>query len=272
MSETKPDFDGLYRLETESTRRKFLSAFATASFGIAGLRNATERAFGEKPDGVPLIWRYDRFGNPETVWYISKERYRRIQVYHELPPNVIYEKTEGVNGIKLTQQSAEPTDLALKILVDKNTRSVRRDLPNRIQKIPVVVEERQTNPKPALCDRRLLNFYDPLPANPEIAGVYSDGSLSGEGTLGIVCYNDNPTTPTNVISQLHMSRGREATKPRTSSMRGKTIVGTPAQKRLENMLPIVRWAIQAWTFPSIDIVPVQRTQTFEGMPTTIWDI
>lgn len=169
MLDAIPDFevDGLYRLDTESTRRKFLGVLATFGAGLAGLRKATERAFGEKPDGVPLVWRYDRFGNPETVRYVPRERRRRIRVYYNLHPDTVYEQTEGVNGFTLEQRSADPTDLALKVYVDENTRTVRRNLANRVQQVPVVVEERHIDPTPArVCDRRAQDFYDPLPANP----------------------------------------------------------------------------------------------------------
>jgi hypothetical protein len=192
----EPKIDGLYQIKNDTTRRKFLSTLATSGMGLAGLRKATERAFGEKPDGVPLIWRYDRFGNPETVHYVPRERYRRIMVYYDLHPSTIYEQTEGINGITLEQQSTNPTDLALKVFVDNNTPSVRRSLPNRVQNVPLNIEERKIDRELArVCDRRALNFYDPLPANPEIDGEFDDGNNTTPGTLGVVGWNDDSNNP-----------------------------------------------------------------------------
>lgn len=195
MSDAVSDstLDGLYRLDEDTTRRKFLSALAASGVGLAGLRNATERAFGEKPDGVPLVWRYDKYGNPETVRYVPEECHRRIMAYYDLDPGTVYDRTESVNGISLEQRSDDPTDLTFKVYVDDNNRSVRRDLPNRIQKIPVTLEERVVDREfGRVCDRRSLNFYDPLPANPEIDGYDGDGTYYGTGTLGVVYWNDNP--------------------------------------------------------------------------------
>lgn len=209
MSSAVPDskIEGLYQLNTKTTRRRFLGALVASGAGIAGLRSATERAFGETPDGKPLVWRYDRFGNPETVRYVPKERHRRIQVYESLDPQRFYERTDGVNGITLQQRSNDPTDLAVKVYVDTNTQLVRRDLPNRVQDVPVIAEERETNRKWArVCDRRILHFYDPLPANPQISAFDSDDNKYGEGTLGVVAYNDDPNNPyTAYITAAHVA-------------------------------------------------------------------
>jgi len=184
--------DGLYQLDTKATRRKFLGVLAGSGTGLAGLRTATERVFGENPDGKPLVWRYDRFGNPETVRYIPEERYRRIQVYENTHPIRFYERVDGVNGITLEQRSDDSTDLVLKVYVDRNTRSVRNDLPNRVKRVPITVEERKTNREFAReCERRAQDFYDPLPANPKISTIDSDGNKHASGTLGVVCWNDD---------------------------------------------------------------------------------
>lgn len=195
MTRTIPSsrFDSLYQLNTETTRRKFMGTLAGSSASLAGLRAATERAFGENPDGKPLVWRYDRFGNPETVRYIPEERYRRIQVYENVHPRRFYEQADGVNGITLEQQSSDSTDLRLKVYVDRNNRSVRSNLPNRVKRVPVTVEERKTDLEWArVCERRAQDFYDPLPANPKISTLDSDDNKHGSGTLGVVCWNDNP--------------------------------------------------------------------------------
>jgi len=167
--------------------------------GIGGIQKATERAFGEKPDGKPVVWRYNRDGTPETIRYVPEERYRRLQVYENVHPRNMYERTDGVNGLTLEQQSDDPTDLALKVYVETLKPSVRRDLPNRVQSVPVTVEERHVDREwGRVCDRRALDFYDPLPADPEISGYDSAGNWSGTGTLGVVCWNTDSNDPSEV--------------------------------------------------------------------------
>jgi len=208
MSEAVPDTEtgGLYQPKTDTTRRKFLGVLAAAGTGIAGIRKATERVFGEKPDGKPVVWRTDGAGNPETVRYVPKERYRRLKVYGNLHPRSIYERADGVNGLTLEQQSDDPTDLALKVYVDNDTRSVQRDLPNRVQDVPVTVEERKVDREwGRVCDRRATDFYDPLPANPEISGYDSNDNFYGSGTLGVVCWNTDSNDPHEVyITAAHV--------------------------------------------------------------------
>lgn len=195
MRESNSQSQGLYQLNTESTRRKFLGVLAGTGVNLAGLRTATESVFGEKPDGKPLVWRYDQFGNPETVRYIPEERYRRIQVYENIHPSRFYGRADGVNGITLEQRSNDSKELVLKAYVDHNTHTVRRNLPNRVKQIPVTIEERKTNREWAVCNRRVLDFYDPLPANPEILTYDSNGNKHGEGTLGVVCWNNDANYP-----------------------------------------------------------------------------
>lgn len=189
----EPQTEGIYRINSETTRRKFLGGLAGATTSLAGLQLATERAFGENPKGKPLVWRYDRFGNPETIRYVPQERYRRIQVYENVNLHRFYERSDRVNGMTLKQRSDDPTDLALKIYADQNTRSVRHKLPNRFKEVPVIIEERKINRNwGRTCDRRILDFYDPLPANPGISTYDGDNNKISEGTLGVVCWNDDP--------------------------------------------------------------------------------
>lgn len=207
--------DGVYRIGSVTTRRKFIATLAASGGGLAGIRKTTARTFGEKPAGVPIVWRLDRFENPETVRYIPKERYRRIMAYHKMDPETVYEKSHNVNGIALIQTSSDPTDLSLKVYVNRNTRSVRRSLPNRIQDVPVVAEERKVDRRLASCDRRIQDFYDPLPANPEIKGIDDSGNKIGAGTLGVVCWNANDFNPYEAyITAYHVVEKSDGTPAR----------------------------------------------------------
>lgn len=197
MPEDEPS-DGVYRLESGSIRRSFLRTLAVSGTGLASIKSATQDAFGEEPDGVPIVWRRDRFGNPETINYVPRERRRRIKVYENLPSDTFRKRSDAVNGFTLRQQSDDPADLALEVHVNQDKWSVRRGLPSRVQGIPVVVEKEKTNVEPVgceVCDRRDLNFYDPLPANPRVTGVDSSGSSFGSGTLGFVGWNSDPNSP-----------------------------------------------------------------------------
>lgn len=182
---------GIVRLSERSTRRKFLKYSLASSAGLAGFRKATEKVTGEKPDGVPIVWRRDKHGDPETLRYVPKERYRRLMVYKNLDIGHLTNKSGKVNGISTVQRSSDPANLGLKVYVDTNDQSVRRALPNRIQKIPLEVEERQLHLTPGVCNKFAGQYWDPLLANVEVEG----DPFNGTGTLGVVAFNSNQNNP-----------------------------------------------------------------------------
>jgi len=95
------------------------------------LSSVIERAYGARPDGVPLVHTDDVNGDPDKVRIVPGERYRRLQVYANLPISKLGGRYDALNGVRITQRSNDETDLALQFLVDNNTREVRRKLPSR---------------------------------------------------------------------------------------------------------------------------------------------
>lgn len=184
------DRDGLYQINSGKNRRTFLKTLAASGAGIAGIQLATKEAFGEEPDGVPIVWRRDKYGNPETIRFIPKERKRRINVYYNFDTSIFHNKVDGINGFTMVELSDEPTDLGIKVFVDNKTSEVERSLPESVQEVPVVIEERDVESNQHACDKFTTNYFDPLPANVEVIAEYSDGSTESS-TLGIVCWNDN---------------------------------------------------------------------------------
>jgi len=126
----------------ELSRRSVLRGLATAATASgAALSTAVERAYGKKPEGKVIVHTKDIYGQPDTVRVIPKERYRRLKVYERLPIQKFTDR-EGIQALTITQQSDDPTDLALKFLAEKNDRATRKRVPNNYKRVPTVVEEK----------------------------------------------------------------------------------------------------------------------------------
>ncbi len=124
------------------SRRSVLRGLATAATASgAALSAAVERAYGKPPEGKVIVHTDDIHGQPDTVRVIPKERYRRLKLYERLPIQKFTDR-EGVQALTITQQSDDPTDLALKFLVENNNRATRKRVPNNYNRVPTVVEEK----------------------------------------------------------------------------------------------------------------------------------
>jgi S1-C subfamily serine protease len=123
------------------SRRSVLRGLATAATASgAALSAAVERAYGKPPEGKVIVHTDDIYGQPDTVRVIPKERYRRLKLYERLPIQKFTDR-DGVQAVTITQQSDDPTDLALKFLVENNDRATRKRVPNNYKRVPTVVEE-----------------------------------------------------------------------------------------------------------------------------------
>ncbi len=116
-----------------------LATAATASG--AALSAAVERAYGKPPEGKVIVHTDDIHGQPDTVRVIPKERYRRLKLYERLPIQKFTDR-DGIQALTITQQSDDPTDLALKFLVENDVRATRKRVPNNYKRVPTVVEEK----------------------------------------------------------------------------------------------------------------------------------
>ena len=102
---------------------------------------AVKRVYGKPPDGKVIVHTDDIHGQPDTVRVIPKERYRRLKLYERLPIQKFTDR-DGIQALTITQQSDDPTDLALKFLVENNVRATRKRVPNNYNRVPTVVEEK----------------------------------------------------------------------------------------------------------------------------------
>lgn len=113
-------------------RRRFMKALGVGGLGLSG---AIQKVYGKEPDGRPIVWTRNIYGEPERVRVIPKERYRRLKVYERLNPNSIIEHHPIVDEISIEQQSNDEEDLAIKLLLnDNSTRKLNR-LPNEIHDV-----------------------------------------------------------------------------------------------------------------------------------------
>lgn len=182
----------------DANRREFLRALAVAGTGATGLQAATEAAFGRSPNGIPVVWTRDQYGRPDRIRYLPKERHRRLRVFEDCRVDELRGHS-NVNGLTLTSRSDDPTDLALKVFVDRDSWRVRRKLPNRMRGVPVTHDERRLDPRPGrVCDEFSLNFFDPLRGNVEVNARGPRG-YAGSGTLGFVCWNADAGTPSQCL-------------------------------------------------------------------------
>ena len=129
------------------SRRSVLRGLATAATASgAALSAAVERAYGKPPEGKVIVHTDDIHGQPDTVRVIPKERYRRLKLYERLPIQKFTDR-DGIQALTITQQSDDPTDLALKFLVENNVRATRKRVPNNYNRVPTVVEEKPLKAK-----------------------------------------------------------------------------------------------------------------------------
>lgn len=215
--------EGIFEATTgTANRRKFLRTLAVAGTGATGLRAATEAAFGHSPDGIPVVWTRDQYGRPERIRYVPKERHRRLRVYEDCRIDELRGHS-NVNGLTLTERSGDPTDLALKAFVDRDTWRVRRKLPNRVCGVPITHDERRPDPRPGrVCDEFIRNFFDPIRGNVEVRARGPQG-FAGAGTLGFVCWDADAAVPSQcLITASHVVEHDDGTPTKHLKHAGRT--------------------------------------------------
>lgn len=194
----------LHDLSAGTKRRQFLTALGVFGTNPVGLKRAIEAIDGEVDSGVPVVWTRDRTGYPDRVRVVPKERFRRLAVYYELDVGKLVDRHDGVNGVSLGGHPERPTELALDVSVDRIDRLARRRVPNRVRGVPTTLSERRRERTATrVCRRLILDFYDPLPANPRIKGHDESGDVFGGGTLGLVAWNADPTDPYECFVTAH---------------------------------------------------------------------
>lgn len=185
----------------ETSRRSVLRGLAAAATASgAALSTAVERAYGKRPDGRVIVHTDDVHGQPDTVRVIPKERYRRLKVYERLPIRK-FTARDGVRAVTITQQSDDPTDLALKFLVESNVRATRKRVPNNYNRVPTVVEEQPVETVPEAIEGG--SSID----NPNTSGSKSDGTVclvgyDADGTGELILTADHVM---NGADEMHFS-------------------------------------------------------------------
>lgn len=178
-------------------RRQFLRNLAVGGTGLAGVRALIAETYGAEPDGVPLVLTRDRFGEPDRVRIVSRERYRRLQVFTSLDVSELAESIPSLHGVRITQLSSEEHDLGLEVEVEDpwaTTLSSYKGMPVTYRVAPP--------PEVTLESHRESKHYDTMKGNIHISNLVedSDGTLKeSNGTLGVVAYHDDENAPYKVL-------------------------------------------------------------------------
>ncbi len=189
-------------LDVES-RRRFLKMLGAGATATGGLGTVIERAYGEQPEGVPLVHTYDAYGNPDRVRIVAEERYQKIKAYENLPP--AFDDREAINGVRLEQLSDDPTELGLEVSVDpahEDDVSAERletalgaiDMPASV--VPEAVESEHHDCRTAT--------YATMKGGIEVGAARDDGIH--KGTLGLVAYDSVDGAPV-IVTADHLTVG-----------------------------------------------------------------
>ncbi|WP_424016168.1 hypothetical protein ACOZ4N_00800 (plasmid) [Halorientalis pallida] len=186
----------------QTTRRRFLKMLGIGSVGITGLQAALENAYGEEPEGVPLVLTKDRQGQPEKVKIIEEERHNKIQKYKRFSNKV---RSEKIGRMSLKSRSDSRGDLKIKVTMSKRKNPDKGKNPsinsleksiqnNKPDQIPVEINKKVIDGKKHACGSR----GDDRSTMEGGIGISTYPS-STSGTLGLVCYGDGTNTLDNVL-------------------------------------------------------------------------
>lgn len=159
----------------KTSRRKVVKYMGLSGFGLASFKQAVSKVTGAEIDGVPMVVSRDLELNPKRIKSVSKERRRRLMVYKDINHRDYISNIPKMNGISITQQSDDPTDLALVFEFDKITRRARRKTPNEHNGMPVTIEKRPLTIN-GDNNAKECTEYDPIKGGVEISGS-TQGSL-----------------------------------------------------------------------------------------------
>lgn len=173
----------------EMSRRRLLKLMGAIGAGTVSLSQMIATVYGEEPEGVPIVHTVGKGGEPKRVRIITEERYRRIQVYQELPVDRLIQNNPNINAISISPKPEGESGLAIEFLLDDDSPSIRAGLPDDIDDVPVVYTK-----KP-----RETEFED-------LEGGSSISSANGGGTATLVCY-DQVTNDRVVITADHVPEG-----------------------------------------------------------------
>jgi hypothetical protein len=133
---------------TNATRRNVLRGISGVALGSLGLSGLVEKATGKTPDGKVLTLTTDLEGNPDMVRVVPQERYRRLKLYEKMPAQQLIGRHPSLTAISITQQSSDPSDLALEFILDPEVEKGRGQLPTTYRDVPISRKEKALSQQP----------------------------------------------------------------------------------------------------------------------------
>jgi hypothetical protein len=204
MGENSDERDSSLFNPDQATRRRFRRALAASRPGVAGLAAAVQRARGDAPDGVPVVRTVDTRGRPRSVTFVSKERYRRLQLFARLDLTEILDglPVRGIAPIVRGSRDGSGTgqdELGFKVYLERLDRQAKRKLPNRVRSVPLVYEAR---PRP---DRTLKGCRSGQRSDTLQGNIQVGGKGCSPGTLSVVAWRGSVNGPFRVaITAAHV--------------------------------------------------------------------
>jgi hypothetical protein len=200
MAGDRPKLGETLRL-TGTSRRQFLKLMASAGTGAIGLETMIEKVYGKKPEGKPIVHTYDFNGHPKRIRIIPKERHRRLSVFKNYPFQDLIDKHPSIEYIDVVNESGSETDLKFRFHLNRHDWNVRKKLPNRIRKVPIVYEKSEFEAHPHRCDSRHGE-------QATIEGGIAIDNGSSWGTLGLV-FRDKYDPGRYLITADHVMSGTD---------------------------------------------------------------
>ena len=160
---------------TNATRRNVLRGISGVALGSLGLSGLVEKATGKTPDGKVLTLTTDLEGNPDMVRVVPQERYRRLKLYEKMPAQQLIGRHPSLTAISITQQSSDPSDLALEFILDPEVEKGRGQLPTTYRDAPISRKEKALSQQP--------QDYS--------GGLQCQAPNKNPGTTTVVVYDDN---------------------------------------------------------------------------------
>lgn len=208
------------------SRRQFVAYIGAGAAGVGGVGTAVATADSSAGDRR-IVWTRDEKGDPDTVRYISEERYRRLMVYTQLDIDRFLSAYPSVSFVSMSS-SADDGGLALELYVDELADS--SVLPDFVETVPTVVKRvSDTRYDPDGCRDR--QEFSPLQSDIEI-GVDVSSNQQATGTIGVIGYNADPDDAyESIVTAHHVVEDRINDKmyhPAFGDVDGRQVLDDPA--------------------------------------------
>lgn len=173
-----------------STRRKFIKIIGFGGVTATALPKIIERAKAES-NGVPIVYTKDRYGEPDKIKFISRERKRRLDAAYKLSFQEVVDEHPSVHSMGVTQLSGKEEGLGLELYIDPSiTEDERRMLPDQLSGISTVfTKQTPGGTRDYSCSEGWGGIsIDPVEGGCAVAN-------SGLGTLCLAGYDNDAELP-----------------------------------------------------------------------------